>query len=239
MFVFDRGYASKNLILFIEDDMHCRYLFRVRDKFNLEVDALPAPDSKDGVADHTISLYGGHRDRVIKFFLPSGILETLITNDFEMEAWKFRQIYFHRWAVEETYKKKKKKTGLTNFNGWAENSIRQEFWVTLLLANLSLAIKKETDGIVKHEQQSGGSTNNKHLYQTNMNELSGAISRRFSMYIDAYADGADVRTLQAVVKNIFSFAVSHRVIDKKGTGESNLRREPRKAKHHYNVKLTH
>ena len=30
MFVFDRGYASKNLMLFIEDDMHCRYLFRVR-----------------------------------------------------------------------------------------------------------------------------------------------------------------------------------------------------------------
>jgi len=38
---------------------------------------------------------------------------------------------------------------------------------------------------------------------------------------------------------IFSFAISHRVQDKKGSGESNPRKPPRKVKHHYNNKTTH
>ena len=41
MFVFDRGYASKNLISYIEDNIHARYLFRLRSKFNTDIDALP------------------------------------------------------------------------------------------------------------------------------------------------------------------------------------------------------
>ena len=109
----------------------------------------------------------------------------------------------------------------------------------MLMANLSLAIKKETDGIVKHGRASGGRSENKHLYQTNMKELIGAVSRRFSMYIDAYADGKDDFSLQSVVKSIFYFAVRHRVIDRKGTGNTSPRTLPRKAKFHYNVKSSH
>ncbi len=45
IFVFDRGYASKKLIAYIEDDIKAQYLFRLRSKFNNEIDALPAPES--------------------------------------------------------------------------------------------------------------------------------------------------------------------------------------------------
>ena len=43
MFIFDRGYASKKLISYIENEIHARYLFRLRSKFNLEIDAVPLP----------------------------------------------------------------------------------------------------------------------------------------------------------------------------------------------------
>lgn len=58
MFVFDRGYASKNLISFIEDTMHARYLFRLRAKFNTDIDAVPAPLEQNGISDSTINQKG-------------------------------------------------------------------------------------------------------------------------------------------------------------------------------------
>lgn len=70
---------------------------------------------------------------------------------------------------------------------------------------------------------------------TNMNELVGCLGRRLPEYMDS-------ETLSkkfAVIRDIFSFAISHRVQDKKGCGESNPRNIPRKVKQHYNNKATH
>ncbi len=84
MFVFDRGYASKEMISYIEDTIHARYLFRLRSKFNNEIDAVPAPESRDGISD-TVLILDGRKVRVLKFYLPGGALETLITNDFDLD----------------------------------------------------------------------------------------------------------------------------------------------------------
>lgn len=231
MFVFDRGYASKNLISFIEDTIHAGYLFRVRSKFNTDIDALPAPSDKNGISDN-IFILDGRKMRVIKFYLPSGVLETLITNDFNLDKEKFRQCYFLRWPVEENYRLIKEKIGLTNFRGYSENSVLQEFWIAMLLANLTLAIKRETDGII---DSTINQKVNRHRYQTNTNELVGYLSRHFGEYMDAETPAQKL----GVIRCIFDFAISHRVQDKKGSGESSPRTVPRNVKHHYNNKTTH
>ena len=231
MFVFDRGYASKNLISYIEDVIHARYLFRLRSKFNTDMDALPAPPDHNGISDNILIL-DGRKIRVLKFYLPSGVLETLITNDFDLDKEKFRQCYFLRWPVEESYKLIKEKIGLTNFRGYSENSVLQEFWISMLLSNLALTIKRETDGII---DSTINQKENKHRYMTNRNELVGYLSRHFGEYMDA-----DTLTENfSIIRCIFDFAISHRVRDKKGSGESSLRTIPRKVKHHYNNKSTH
>ena len=231
IFVFDRGYASKNLIAYIEDDIKARYLFRLRSKFNLEIDSLPEPEAQDEITDHTIYLEG-RKIRVIKFFLPSGTIETLITNDFELDKKEFPALYFMRWPCEEEYKLVKEKVGLTNFRGYSENSILQEFWISMLLANIAQAIKSETDGIIDAEHNHGG---NKHSYQTNINELMGYLSRHIDEYMDA-----ETRSEKAqIIRAVYDFAIHHRVIDKKGSGETQPRQGPRKVKHHYNNKRTH
>lgn len=232
MFVFDRGYASEKLITFIEDDLHTRYLFRLRTKFNCEIDALPVPSSSGGIIDQTIQL-NGRKVRVLRFYLKSGVLETLMTNDFSLEKERFRMCYFLRWPVEENYKLIKEKVGLTNFRGWSENSVLQEFWIAMLLANLAQAIKRETDGII--DVSINDSQNNKHDYQTNMNELTGYLSRHISEYMDADTMAEKF----AVIHAVFDFAISHRVWDKKGCEESAPRTTPRKTKYHYNNKTTH
>lgn len=231
IFVFDRGYASKNLISFIEDTMHSMYLFRLRAKFNTDIDAIPAPSEQDGISDSILTL-DGRKIRVIKFYLPSGTLETLITNDLELDKETFRLLYFMRWPVEENYKLIKEKIGLTNFRGYSENSVLQEFWISMLLANLALAIKRETDGII---DSTINQKENKNRYMTNMNDLIGYLSRHFGEYMDA-------ETLTQkfdIIRCIFDFAISHRVQDKKGSGVSSPRTVPRKVKHHYNNKTTH
>lgn len=231
IFVFDRGYASKNLISFIEDTMHSMYLFRLRSKFNTDIDAIPAPSEQNGISDSILTL-DGRKIRVIKFYLPSGILETLITNDLELDKENFRLLYFMRWPVEENYKLVKEKIGLTNFRGYSENSVLQEFWISMLLANLALAIKRETDGII---DSTINQKENKNRYMTNMNELIGYLSRHFGEYMDA-----DTLTQKFdIIHCIFDFAISHKVQDKKGSGVSSPRTVPRKVKHHYNNKTTH
>lgn len=232
MFVFDRGYASKDLILYIQNTIQSRYLFRVRDKFNLTIDSLPRPDGS-GMIDQTLELYEGVRVRVLRFNLPSGILETLITNDFERNAEMFRQLYFLRWPVEEEYLLIKEKIGLTCFRGYSENSILQEFWISMLLTNLANVIKQETDGIIKHEHSTKPWL--KHEYKTNMNELAGGLSRHLPDLLDADTPYEK----HCIIKNIFNFMIHHPVIDKKGTGESNPRKLARNVDWHYNVKLTH
>ena len=231
MFVFDRGYASKELISYIEDTIHAAYLFRLRSKFNTYIDSLPAPSQKDGITDN-IFILDGRKVRVLKFYLPSGILETLITNNFKLDKNEFRLCYFLRWPVEETYKLVKEKIGLTNFRGYCENSILQEFWISMLLTNLALAVKKETDGII---DSIINQKNNKNKYMTNMNELVGCLSRHLPEYMDADTNFEKF----TVIREIFEFAITHWVQDKKGSGESNPRTVPRKVKHHYNNKATH
>ena len=231
MFVFDRGYASKGLISYIEDTIHARYLFRLRSRFNNETDALAEPSGPDDITDCVMDLWG-RKVRVIKLRLSSGIVETLITNDFSLSKNDFRLCYFLRWPVEENYKPIKEKIGLTCFRGYCENSVLQEFWISMLLANLALAIKREADGIIDETINKKG---NKNKYMANMNELAGYLSRHFDEYMDA-----DTPTEKfAIIRCIFDFAISHRVQDKKGSGESNPRTPPRNVKHHYNNKTTH
>lgn len=46
----------------------------------------------------------GRNIRVLKFYLPGGELETLITNETGIDADRFHQLYFLRWPVEENHK---------------------------------------------------------------------------------------------------------------------------------------
>ncbi len=199
-----------------------------RSKFNSEIDAVPAPESRDRATDTAIIL-DGREARALKPYLPGGALETLLTNGFGISSGMFRQLYFLRWPVGENYKPIKEKVGLTDFRGYPENSAMQEF--SMLLTNLALAIKEETDGIIGCTINQKGSKNR---YMTNKNELVGCLCR-----LPEYMDADTLPEKFNVIRDIFSFAISHRVQDKKGIGEPNPHKPPRNVKHHYNNKATY
>jgi hypothetical protein len=145
LIVFDRGYPSYDLIRgLLERKIH--YVMRVREKFSTAIDAL-------GLGDHRVELVQGTERtpvRVLKFPLPSGIIETLVTDirDTAYGAEAFKELYFKRWPVETKYDMLKKKLEIENFSGRLVDNIRQDFFATMVLTNLATDLSGEAQEIM-------------------------------------------------------------------------------------------
>jgi hypothetical protein len=112
LLIFDRGYPSAALIHELEvQELH--FLMRVKSKWNREVDETPAADS-------LIRLDEATKIRVVKFQLPSGETETLITDLFDLPIEEFPALYFKRWPIETKYDVVKNKLALENFTGYSK-----------------------------------------------------------------------------------------------------------------------
>jgi hypothetical protein len=95
--LFDRGYPSFELIKYCES-IGISYLMRVKTKFNVEIDEMPL-----GIYKYTLRQENEEFNlRVIKFVLPKGEIEALITNFIEktMNLRKYKGLYFMRWPIE-------------------------------------------------------------------------------------------------------------------------------------------
>ena len=144
--IMDRGYASSELIkAFL--DTNVRFLMRVRKKFNLHIDGLP-------VGDHYYTLEQTPI-RVVKFLLPSGEVETLITDLFDkrMGESAFKALYFKRWPVETKYGELKHKLEIENFSGRTKEAIYQDFYITAYLSGFlhyGLFIKYDCNSVERN-----------------------------------------------------------------------------------------
>ena len=169
VFIFDRGYASKDLIsAILKQNAH--YIMRVRTKFNIDVDNARMGSS-------FVTLDGGICVRVIKFILPSGEIETLISDLFDMEEELFKELYFLRWPVEVKFDIVKNKVELPNFTGISANILRQDFWISMLLANAVSVAKSEADERIRGEREG---KENKYEYQMNINTAVASMRNRFA-----------------------------------------------------------
>jgi hypothetical protein len=82
LLIFDRGYPSAELIHELEVN-GLKYLMRVKSKWNLDVDEVSSQDSVIALDEKT-------QLRVVKFQLPSGETETLISNLFKLSLINFQ-----------------------------------------------------------------------------------------------------------------------------------------------------
>jgi len=172
LIIFDRGYPAFDLMQYIESK-EIKYLMRLRTKFNTDIDAM-------GLGLHDYVLVQDDESiniRVIKFPLPSGEIETLVTNlsDDRMGIKSFKNLYFNRWPVETKYGASKLKFELENFSGRTEIAIRQDFYATLTLANVASVAMNEAQPIIDIEQ---GEKENKYDYQANVNQVVGSLKDR-------------------------------------------------------------
>jgi hypothetical protein len=84
-------------------------------------------------------LYYSISFRVVRFVLPGGAYETVITNlsDADFPPDELRSIYSMRWGIETSFRALKYTVGLTNFHAKRRESITQEIFARLIMYNFA------------------------------------------------------------------------------------------------------
>ena len=218
VFIMDRGYASQELIELLSKKS--LYLFRLRTKFNTEIDALP-------LGSHIITMYGDVKVRIVKFTLPSGEIETLLTNLFDLDESEFKDLYFRRWRIEVKYDVVKNKLEMPCFSGFSENVIMQDFWISMYLANMAAIAKNEADEKIKEQRLD---KDNKYEYQANVNTLIGSMRDRLADAVFTRNPNQRQKKLERIILEIQKSVVPIRPDD----GNTPRLENPRKVKYHHN-----
>ena len=168
--IFDRGYYSEDMFRYCVEHQHL-CLIRLKQNYNIAkkcsgdiITVLPG-NEKDGTEDTNI--------RVIEVILNDGTKEYLATNLFDshISQQMFRELYFYRWPVETKYKELKSRLAIEEFSGATTTSVLQEFYINVLLSNLSSLIKNQVD----EEIQITAKSTNKYRYQANRAFIIGRI----------------------------------------------------------------
>ena len=168
--IFDRGYYSEDMFRYCVEHQHL-CLMRLKQNYNIAkkcsgdiITILPG-NTKDGTENIKI--------RVIEVILDDGTKEYLATNLFDSHISQkmFRELYFYRWPVETKYKELKSRLAIEEFSRATTTSVLQEFYINVLLSNLSSLIKNQVDEKIQITAKS----TNKYRYQTNQAFIIGRI----------------------------------------------------------------
>ncbi|MFD1040726.1 IS4 family transposase [Virgibacillus byunsanensis] len=177
LFLFDRGYPSKDFFLYL---LKMKVNFIARTQVNYYKSSI-----KEGVQDQMFELIEKGEImhlRAIRFTLSSGKEELLITNvaNSALGLEEFKQLYFKRWAIETKYDVLKNKIHIEKFAGASQQTIKQEFFGALFLTNMASIIKRESDELIVEDQRE---KNLKYEYQTNNNILIGKLKDKIVCFM--------------------------------------------------------
>lgn len=169
LFLFDRGYPSKDFVSFIESKEQ-KYLMRVSSKFIKQVTQAKEEDQVIQV-NHKGKIL---KIRVIRFMLDSDIEEVLITNilDKSFTVKAFKSLYFKRWGIECKYDEIKNRLQIENFTGKTVIAIKQDFYAAMYLTNMVSLAKKDANLIIEEKNKD---KNLKYEYKVNTNILVGKL----------------------------------------------------------------
>lgn len=223
--ILDRGYPSFDLIALFEQKKTA-YLMRVRTKFNCDIDEMP-------IGEHRYTLVKDGKQlllRVVKFLLPSGEIETLITNLFDkrMGTKAFMQLYFKRWPIETKYGELKHKLEIENFSGRTKDAIFQDYYITAFLSNMISIAENEVQPIIDHSQKD---KENLYAYKVNKNHAVGVFKDRFILALLEPRP----RKRDRAVKRIFFLLSKHPTPVRPGRSVPR-NPNPRDAHFHFNYK---
>ncbi len=124
--------------------------------------------------------------RIVRFLLPSGEYELLITNlpPEEFGAEKIKDLYFLRWGIETSFRGLKHNIGLNYFHGRKSQFIMQEIWASLIMFNFC-------EVIASHIQLKD--SDRKHSYRLNRAELA-----KICLYFFRLSPGSSLPDIEAL-----------------------------------------
>jgi hypothetical protein len=201
LFLFDRGYPSRDFILFLESKQ-THYLMRVSNAFIKEVVNVKNSDQIIEIKYKRQII----KMRVLKFQLDSGTTEILITNIFDesFTVSDFKVLYFKRWGIEVKYNELKNRLQIENFSGETPIAIEQDFYATMYLANMVSLAKMDANAIIAEENKD---KNLKYEYKVNNNILIGKLKNSLVYMLLEKSPRKRSKILKKIMKEI-----SHNII---------------------------
>jgi len=103
--------------------------------------------------------------RLVRIELENGDLEVLVSSLLDRErfpATVFKELYHHRWPVEESYKVMKYRIEVENWSGKSPLSVYQDFYAKVFTMNLTAILAHPAQTVVKQQ-----SLPKKYTYQVN------------------------------------------------------------------------
>ena len=196
LILFDRGYPSRDFILFLEDKK-VNYLMRVSSAFLKDVVNVEGADQIVEVK------YKGKiiKMRVLKFQLDSGVTEILITNIFDesFTVGDFKALYFKRWGLEVKYNELKSRLQIENFTGETPIAIKQDFYATIYLSNMVALAKMDANAMINEENKD---KELKHEYKVNTNILIGKLKNSLVLMLLEKSSLKRSRMLKKIMEEI-------------------------------------
>ncbi len=104
--------------------------------------------------------------RLVRVDLPGGEVEVLVSSLLEQGEYPtaiFKDLYRRRWGVETRFDVLKNALHIEHFSGVSQRVITQDFYITLLVANLEALLREEVNERVQHR-----CSHRKHRYQVNI-----------------------------------------------------------------------
>jgi hypothetical protein len=217
LYIFDRGYPSKELFAEMIEGKMC-FLMRVRHKFNVDFD----------ISCRNEKVYFEHNKkkycvRVFKVILDSGEEEILATNlrAKRLSRKEIGDLYFKRWRIETKFDSLKNKLELENMSGRRVVTTYQDFWAKLDMANTTAALEYATNEVIEEKTKDSG---NKHKQTTNENRL---ITKFADSYIELLS--SDDPEERLVLFDALVADITRRPVEVK-PGRQFERKPPRKKK---------
>ena len=162
IFLLDRGFPSVKLIQEVEKSGK-KYVMRVSKSFLKEVNEFGKIQSKDKTvcvsfdsrrkATSRVEFEGAEYSfelRCVKIDLPKGQTEILVTNlpKAEFSRSDIGEMYNYRWRIETAFLDLKYAVHVEDFMSKKENSIKQEFYASLIQANLTMLFAESANQVM-------------------------------------------------------------------------------------------
>jgi hypothetical protein len=195
LYIFDRGYFGREFLYKVYQT-GSQFCFRVQLNACSEVITF----IKSGVSDLITTISYQNQQipvRISRVILKNGEQEYLVTslrNQKRFSLKSLKELYHKRWGVEEQYKDIKHALAIENFAGKKVNSIKQEFYGTILTYNLAMiALKKPVE-------KRSNSRKKKYKYKANKRSI---LAKFKQCFVTIFFDPENlIKTFEEIIKTV-------------------------------------
>jgi len=213
LMIYDRNFCNYKMVaLHLWQEKERKFIIRAKEtqriirsfieseKSSAIVYLPPTPSAKEGLkkVGYNINLHTQLKVRLVRVDLEKST-EVLITNLWEEEGHQpeiFKDLYFMRWGVETNISIQKNIMQVESFSGLTVNAVLQDFYATVMIANLHAVLIKDAQTTIDKKQVKA-----KYPMKVNKNKSFGKLKIKI---VALFLETADVVSILQKLHDYFT-----------------------------------